>query len=397
MKQIILGILVLAFAACSQKPLEEGKYRISGEVVGMEEGNIYRYTGQGIDTIKVVKGKFQFEDEIEGPVKNLYILKDAEDRAAANSINLLVEPGLMNLTIDNSDWSNSKLTGSTAQDEAYKMEAIVEQISAKYQSDIDASDEINAKYREAKSAGASEDELEALKAESNKLREKLEPLYEEYRQAQLSFVKDNPQAFVSLQHMRFLIQNMDYSEASEIYANMADTYKTTELAKEIEREIENMKLGIPGAEAGDFNTTDINGNPIKLADFKGKYLLIDFWASWCAPCRAGNPHLIEVYNKYNDKGLEILGVSDDDSNPEAWKKAVEKDQIGIWHHVLRGFEYNRETREMNRENDISEGYNIHTLPTKILVGPDGIIVGRFGGGGGTDEDMDKMLDEIFNN
>ncbi|HYQ57002.1 MAG TPA: TlpA disulfide reductase family protein [Draconibacterium sp.] len=397
MKQIILGILVLAFAACSQKPLEEGKYRISGEVVGMEEGNIYMYGVQGIDTINVVKGKFQVEDEIEGPVKSLYILKDAEDRTVGNSINLFVEPALMNLTIDYSDWGNSKLTGSTAQDEVYKMDAIVEQISAKYTSELDAMEELNEKMREGHKTGASEEEMNAMEEQLTKLREKLEPFYTEYREAQLAFVKDNPRAYIGLQYLRFLIQDMDYSEASGIYAGMADTYKTTALAKEIEKEIEKMKLGIPGAVAGDFNTTDINGNPIKLADFKGKYLLIDFWASWCAPCRAGNPHLIEVYNKYNDKGLEILGVSDDDNNPEAWKKAVEKDQVGIWHHVLRGFEFNRETMEMNRENDISEGYNIHTLPTKILVGPDGVIVGRFGGGGGTDEDMDKMLAEIFKN
>jgi thiol-disulfide isomerase/thioredoxin len=188
---------------------------------------------------------------------------------------------------------------------------------------------------------------------------------------------------------------MKYEEARKMYENLADTFKSTELAKQVENEIENMKKGIPGAAAGDFNTADINGKPIKLADFKGKYLLIDFWASWCVPCRKGNPHLVEIYSKYHKDGLEILGVADDDSNPDAWKKAVEKDQIGMWHHVLRGFKMNRETGEMNGENDISEGYNISSLPTKILVGPDGTVVGRFGSGGEKDEDLDKMLAEVF--
>ncbi|MBD0833379.1 TlpA family protein disulfide reductase, partial [Aestuariibaculum sediminum] len=136
---------------------------------------------------------------------------------------------------------------------------------------------------------------------------------------------------------------------------------------------------------------------LKLADFKGKYLLIDFWASWCVPCRKGNPHLISLYHKYHSKGLEILGVSDDDRAHDKWKNAVEKDGIGIWHHVLRGLEYKEGTyQRINKDKDISDAYNIHSLPTKILVDPNGVIVGRYGGGGGTDDDMDKDLAEIFN-
>lgn len=396
MKQIIISAIIFVLAACSNNTLEEGRYRISGVVTGMKDGEIYiidKYPA--VDTIKVVKGKFRIEKELNRPVGELYFLKNPQNFSMENVVSCYVEPKIMTLTIDNSDWKKSKLTGSVTQDEKYKMDAIQEEIRKKYASELDAYEKSNEAYRNARSAGASEAETEKLKDEASTIQEKLSPYYEELRQASIAYINDNPQSYLSLQSMRFLTMDMKYEEARAMYDKLADTFKSTALAKEVEGEIENMKKGIPGAAAGDFNTVDIIGKPIQLADFKGKYLLVDFWASWCVPCRKGNPHLVEIYLKYHKSGLEILGVADDDSNPDAWKKAVEKDQIGMWHHVLRGFKMNRETGEMNRENDISEGYNISSLPTKILVGPDGTVVGRFGSGGEKDEDLDKMLAEIF--
>src|SRR5699024_4809173 len=154
----------------------------------------------------------------------------------------------------------------------------------------------------------------------------------------------------------------------------------------LKQDIEDLKKGVPGADAADFNTVDINGDSLQLADFKGDYLLIDFWASWCVPCRKGNPDLIKLYKKYHPKGLEILGVSDDDSDHNAWHKAVEKDGIDIWHHVLRGMKTDESGRPVDGGSDISNAYNISTLPTKILINPSGEIIGRYGSGGGDDED-----------
>ena len=144
--------------------------------------------------------------------------------------------------------------------------------------------------------------------------------------------------------------------------------------------------------------TDINGEKLDLDNFNEQTIVINWWAVWCVPCRKGNPHLISLFKKYNPKGLEIIGVSDDDRAKDKWRKAVEKDQIGIWYQILRGTKTIDGKPDFNdKSTDISNKYNISSLPTKILVGPDGVIIGRYGGGGGTDEDMDKDLLEIFKN
>ena len=145
--------------------------------------------------------------------------------------------------------------------------------------------------------------------------------------------------------------------------------------------------------SNNFNTQDINGNKISLADYKGKYVLLDFWASWCVPCRKGNPHLKELYSKYRDKGFEVIGVSDDDRNPEAWKTAVAKDGLP-WQHVLRGFKIVNGAPD--RTNDINEGFNISTLPTQILIDRTGTIIARYGEDGDAHELLDEKLKSIFN-
>jgi len=162
---------------------------------------------------------------------------------------------------------------------------------------------------------------------------------------------------------------------------------------------EKQKIGVPGTMSSNFSAKDINGVPLSLSDFKGKYVLLDFWASWCVPCRKGNPHLLKLYSEYKDKGFEIIGISDDDTKPDAWRNAVEKDGIGVWKHVLRGLDIERVKKGdyKNHPGEISDSkYAIASLPTKILIDPTGKIIGRYGGeGGGNDEDMDKKLAEIF--
>ncbi|AWK05735.1 thioredoxin [Flavobacterium crocinum] len=392
------AVLCLLFQSFTNECEAQGKYKIDGTVTGLKEGKIYVLNGNKKDSVKVSKGKFQINGKIEDPVEYIVIAKTLDQRKMNEKYaSFYIEAVPMTVQINYADLSSAKLKGSKTQDDIYKYNAGIEKIKSKYKKELDQFDAVRKKYDDARTAKKSEEVLEAIKNEDSDARDRLEPMNKECEKAAFQFMKDNPKSYYSMYLLRSNSRNLKYDEAKAFYDSFNPLYKKGELAKYLEKEIENMKKGIPGALAGPFNTKDINGNPIKLDDFKGKYVLIDFWASWCVPCRKGNPHLLKLYAEYKPKGLEILGVSDDDRDHDKWKKAVEKDGIGVWKHVLRGLQFKEGTHEkINIDQDIDEGYNIHVLPTKILVGPNGIIVARYDG----EEDeakMDEDLKKIFTN
>lgn len=167
--------------------------------------------------------------------------------------------------------------------------------------------------------------------------------------------------------------------------------KQDKQAKEIADEIATREKIEPGKPAPDFTATDINGKKFTLSKLKGKYVVLDFWASWCGPCRASNPHMKELYEKYGKKGLDFVYVSDDDSNPQKWRDAVKKDGLEAFHHVLRGMKIiDRENYTLDHTNDISDKYAVHYLPTKYLIDKDGKMVGKF-----ESDELTAKLKEIF--
>ena len=137
---------------------------------------------------------------------------------------------------------------------------------------------------------------------------------------------------------------------------------------------------IPGGEAPDFTMNDREGRPVKLSDFRGKVMLVDFWASWCGPCRKENPHVVELYHHYHDKGFDVLGVSLDKTK-EPWLAAIEKDGL-VWNHVsdLQGW-----------SNQAAHLYGVTSIPHTVLVGKDGKIIARNLRG----EQLTAKLKEIF--
>ncbi|MCF8281619.1 MAG: TlpA family protein disulfide reductase [Bacteroidales bacterium] len=122
---------------------------------------------------------------------------------------------------------------------------------------------------------------------------------------------------------------------------------------------------VNGGEAPDFTMNDTEGNPVKLSDFRGKVMLVDFWASWCGPCRRENPHVVELYNHYHKKGFDVLGVSLDKSK-EPWLKAIKDDGL-VWNHVS-DLKY--------WSNAAAQLYGVTSIPHTVLVGKDGKIIAR---------------------
>jgi len=175
---------------------------------------------------------------------------------------------------------------------------------------------------------------------------------------------------------------MDPSELEPLYNGLSQNLKDMEGGKMIEKSIQTLKPIELGAVAPDFTQNDVNGNPVSLSSFRGKYVLIDFWASWCGPCRQENPNVVKAYNKFKSKNFTILGVSLDKADAkDNWIAAIKTDSL-TWTQVSDLNFWN---------NKVAILYAVQSIPHNFLIDPNGKIIAKDLRG----SDLDAKLTEIF--
>lgn len=352
-------------------------FTLSGKIVGKTDGDlILSYAGMDgkrvSDTCAIKDGKFLFKGSIAEPTMTYLRLRE-EKYNQKHATNLFIDPGTVSIELNADNFETAKIKGSKTQLEHEGLQKEYKRIQAKYKIQIDSL------------SSEKDDEKRAA------IRERLGPMFNELYRADMNFFNKNPQSYVTAFSLRFHTTDVTLDSLDYYYDRLGKKIQQSSYGKLIKDEIQKIRGGSPGSMAKNFTATDLNGKQVSLSDFKGKYVLLDFWASWCIPCRKGNPHLKELYAKYKDKGIEFIGVSDDDSKPDAWRKAVEKDGLP-WLHVLRGFDMDKLTKNVPNDSDISEKFGIHVLPTKILIDKEGKIIGRFNE---EEKELDEMLAEIF--
>jgi peroxiredoxin len=122
---------------------------------------------------------------------------------------------------------------------------------------------------------------------------------------------------------------------------------------------------VAGEEAADFQTTLADGRSMRLADLRGQHVLLQFWGSWCGPCRAENPELVALYRKYHPRGFEILSIALE-ASPRAWQNAIRQDGLPWSLHAMESAEF---------DGPVAKQYNIHSIPSTFLINPEGTIIG----------------------
>ena len=192
-------------------------------------------------------------------------------------------------------------------------------------------------------------------------------------------------------NQQFLIYKLENDSVKFYYNRFSSNIQTSWSGIIIVKELKRKENSTIGHKAQNFETLDINNNTINLSSFEGRScVLLDFWASWCVPCREANPHLKLLYKKYNPKGFEIIAISED-ADKKAWAKAIIQDSTTRWHHVLGA-----KNLSSPNEDDIMNKYENRPIPMQFLIDKNGIIIGKWiGQSKENEDDLDKKLKEVF--
>ncbi len=226
------------------------------------------------------------------------------------------------------------------------------------------------------SISKAESEKDSIK--SNDFNNQYKLLKIDQQEIKINFINTHPSYFVSLYQFATIYKDLAKEQSKEIFNVLSDKLKQHSIGKDIQYWL--FEMGKNNEQPMSFSQPDSSGKIINIESLRGNYILVDFWASWCGPCRAENPNLRKVYERYKNKGFEIIAVSFDE-NKENWLRAIRKDNLN-WIQVsdLKGW-----------KNDLAKKYGIISIPSNFLLDKDGKILARNLRG----EELLKKLTELY--
>lgn len=364
MKNLGLLFIVLIFLAACQS--NSAKYRITGTIAGLDSGIVYLVkaeAGQAVtlDTVKLVNGTFKMEGD--AGVTELHYLR-------LNERDYFAQFFLENAKIKVESYKDSlratKVTGSPTTD-----------VFNSYLDELNVMNEKMSEYQQQFASAAASGNQQ----EMDRIRIDVEAASDNMTVFAKNFVRENSNSVVApFITLTQLVSQLEYNDLKTLVDGFSADLSESVYLKQLNEILSVQSKTAIGVEAPDFTMNDPDGNPVSLTSLRGKYLLVDFWASWCGPCRQENPNIVDAYKKYKDKGFDILGVSLD-RDKDAWLKGIADDQL-TWHHVS-DLKY--------WQNEVAQLYGVNSIPHSVLLDKDGVIIAKNLRGPALEEKLKELM------
>ncbi len=389
MKKILAIILaVAALSACTKEP----GYVIKGQAGSLDGKAVLAYElpdGTPFsDTVAMNKGKFTFKGSVPDVLVAAFsLLPEGEDPLRGNlyvencPIDLKINPDQV---IDYAGYGGKFLNDVTVTGgRSNEFNAAMNE-AQRAVGQLPEFKEFAAAQKELREMGYTD--MAAYQAKSREISTKFAELAPRYYEAQEKAIADCISRFPDVEAAAYMFGRYNSDASTEDYEagfnQFTEKVRNSFLAADAREELASRKATMPGALAPDFTLNDPEGKPVTLSSLRGQYVIVDFWASWCKPCRAGMPAMKELYKKYHPKGLEIIGVSDD-TDHNAWKNAIAQDQTP-WIHVVDEFPVE------NRPARVGLLYGVHYIPSYFLLDKEGKVIGKM-----EHEELEAKLAELL--
>ncbi len=377
MKKIF--IYIIALMPLTTLAQVDGPFSINGKVGNLSAPSrmylLYQLgANRVVDSAFFANGAFSFNGQINNPT-NAYLVIDRKGvgfsklDSTADVLSFFIDKDKMTINSPDSI-SKAVITGSPINDDNKKLLASLKPIMSDAQ-------KLTAQRNSASEAQQNSTEFQ------NSMQLKYKALQAREKTVLKGFIVANPDSYLSLLALNSVGgPSPDPGELDPLYNGLSARIKATESAKVFKSNLDALRSTSIGVAAPDFTQNDVNGNPVKLSSFKGKYVLLDFWASWCGPCRQENPNVVKAYNKYKDKNFTVLGVSLDKPDGKAnWIAAIKSDGL-TWTEVSDLKFWNNEAAGL---------YSVKSIPSNFLIDPNGKIIARDLRG----DDLENKLEEVL--